>query len=128
LGSILTLGLAGPIVAQDLDCENAQTQLDMNFCARQDWQDADDALNDIYKSALAQMLDTDSVLDSEDIGAVEALKVAQRLWVKYRDAACTAEEYPFTGGSIQPMIYWSCQARLTWARVEDLGMLANLGN
>jgi uncharacterized protein YecT (DUF1311 family) len=127
-GSILTLGLTGPILAQDLDCSNVQTQTDMNFCAKQDWQDADDALNDIYKAAISQMKLTDSVLDAEDAGAVEALKSAQRLWVKYRDAACTAEEYPFTGGSIQPMIYWSCQARLTWARVEDLGLLAYLGN
>jgi hypothetical protein len=72
-GSILTLGLTGPILAQDLDCSNVQTQTDMNFCAKQDWQDADDALNDIYKAAISQMKLTDSVLDAEDAGAVEAL-------------------------------------------------------
>ena len=122
------LVLAGPVFGQDLECENPKTQLDLTFCARQDWQEADDALNDMYQSALALIEETDAIVGAEDRGAEDALKDAQRLWAKYRDAACLAEAYAYAGGSIQPMIEWNCMARLTWARVEDLTILTDQGN
>ena len=122
------LVLAGPVFGQDLECDNPQTQSEMTQCARQDWQEADDALNDMYQSALALIEETDAIVGAEDRGAEDALKDAQRLWVKYRDAACLAEAYAYAGGSIQPMIEWNCMARLTWARVEDLTILTDQGN
>ena len=46
--------LAGPLAAQDIDCTDAQNQREMNFCAAQSYQYADEDLNLAYKLAIAQ--------------------------------------------------------------------------
>lgn len=126
LAAMMVLG--GPALAQDPDCNNQQTQSDMNQCAQFDWQEADEALNDIYGAAMDQMKATDAYLDESDRGAAIALRDAQRAWIDFRDAACVAEAYPFFGGSMQPMIEMGCLGRLTWARVQDLSMIVDMGN
>lgn len=98
-------------VAQDIDCTNALTQVEMNHCAYLDYQAADAALNAAYGAAVAQA-------DAADYG--EALRAAQRLWIPYRDAACHAEAAQYEGGSIQPLIALSCLSRLTQDRTRDL--------
>ncbi|MBI3677244.1 MAG: DUF1311 domain-containing protein [Proteobacteria bacterium] len=46
-----------PVQAQDVDCKNATSQNEMNFCADQDFQKADKALNAAYKKVIADMDD-----------------------------------------------------------------------
>ena len=123
----LLLGLmvwAGPVCAQDVDCANAQAQMEMNFCARQEWQVADADLNDAYKSAMALMKTIDADLPKAERGAEDSLRAAQRAWVTFRDAACTAEGYPMHGGSAEPMVVNGCLAQLTRQRAKSLWELA----
>ena len=117
--------LPGGAVAQQMDCSAPETQTDMTLCAKQEWVSADEELNGAYQEAIAWMKRTDAALDAADRGAEEALRAGQRAWVEFRDNACLAEAYPFTGGSIQPMVQWDCMARLTWARVGDLYVLVD---
>ncbi|MEO6301332.1 MAG: lysozyme inhibitor LprI family protein [Paracoccaceae bacterium] len=122
--SLITLALwpmAAP--AQDVDCANTETQVEMTYCAEQDWKAADADLNDAYKVAMKAMKDVDSNLDAADQGAVENLRDAQRAWITFRDAACAAEGYSMHGGSAEPMAIYSCRARLTEERTTDLGYL-----
>lgn len=110
-------------LAQDIDCSNAQIQLEMTFCAERDWQIADADLNDAYKAAQGLMAKVDADLPAMERGAVASLRDAQRAWVTFRDAACAAEGYSSHGGSIEPMIIYFCRARLTEARAADLWAL-----
>lgn len=112
-----------PAAAQDVDCSNAQAQVELTSCAEQDWMAADDDLNDAYKVAMAAMKQVDAGLDAKDRGAVDNLRAAQRAWITFRDAACAAEAYQMHGGSAEPMVIYSCRARLTEQRTADLSYL-----
>ena len=102
----------------------AETQQDMNLCAEQDWQSADDVLNDAYAKAMILMRNIDADLPAEDQGAVQNLRNAQRSWVTFRDAACAAEAYMMHRGSAEPLLLFGCMARLTAVRTLDLEQMA----
>lgn len=118
--AILALGLATPALAQELDCSNPVTQLDMNQCAYQDWQAADAELNQAYKAAMAMLKEWDEYLEEGDIPAADALRDAQRAWITFRDKACEAEGYAMRGGSAEPLLVNGCLARLTQERTAQL--------
>lgn len=117
--SVLLL-LAMPAGAQDLDCENAMAQQEMNACAAQDYDEADAALNAAYKQARAAMKTLDANLEPADRGAEAALLAAQRAWLPYRDAACASEGWLMHGGSAEPLVVYGCLATLTRQRTQDL--------
>ncbi|MDP3340247.1 lysozyme inhibitor LprI family protein [Frigidibacter sp.] len=110
--------------APDIDCANAKTQMEMTFCAEQDWIAADADLNAAWAPAMAAMRALDEGQPADLKGAADALRAAQRAWVSYRDLACTAEGYQMRGGSAEPMVIYGCRARLTEARTEELLALA----
>ncbi|WP_417247908.1 lysozyme inhibitor LprI family protein [Celeribacter sp.] len=99
--------------AQERDCADPVSQSDMNTCAYEAWQRADVDLNDTYARAM-------EVARGWSDGAAEALRAAQRAWIPYRDAACTAEGFLFEGGSMEPFIVNSCLEHLTRQRTEEL--------
>ncbi len=45
---------------------------------------------------------------------------AQRRWVSFATEECAAEEAPYAGGSIQPMIYDLCLGDLTTHRIAEV--------
>lgn len=119
---------AGPVWAQDVDCAKAEAQVELTFCAEQDWNAADADLNDAYKSAVTALKQVDADLPQADRHAVEFLRQAQRDWISYRDNACAAEAYPMHGGSAEPMAIYGCRARLTRERTDGLGYINETGN
>ena len=112
------------VQAQEIDCDQATTQLEMNLCAQQDFQIADKALNAAYSKAVAAMKSVDANLDGNMKGAEKALREAQRAWITFRDNACAAEGYLMRGGSAEPLLVNGCLARLTDQRTADLESLA----
>ncbi|WEZ82790.1 lysozyme inhibitor LprI family protein [Rhizobium sp. 32-5/1] len=112
--------------AQDdpkVDCDNQVTQFDMNHCANVDYEVADAALNATYKTVLAHMAEIDKDLAESMpnlVGAVEALKAAQRAWIGYRDGQCELAGFSARGGSMEPMLVSSCLADLTTKRTVEL--------
>ncbi|CUH65227.1 hypothetical protein TG4357_01741 [Thalassovita gelatinovora] len=112
--------------AQALDCSNPQTQRDMNQCAYQMWQYADEDLNLAYQLARDVMRTTDSYLPENLKGAEAALRDAQRAWIPFRDKACEAEGFAFRGGSMEPLMVLSCKERLTRQRTEELRSLTEM--
>ena len=127
LALILALSpLAIPTLAgaQELDCENAMAQVELTFCAEQDWIAADADLNEAYQAAMAMMKQIDTGLPKAEQGAADFLRQGQRAWISFRDASCAAEGYIMHGGSGEPMLIYGCYARLTEARAEDLWMVA----
>lgn len=131
IGVALTATLTGaPAVAQStVDCRNPVSQVEMTYCAEQDWLEADAALNTVYGLAMAKMRETDGYLPDDLKGAADTLRDAQRAWIPYRDKACAAYGYLARGGSLEPQLIYSCRADLTRTRVSELEELARgLGN
>ena len=126
LAAVLALIPIGTVLAQEdppLDCANAMSQADMNQCSYMDFEKADKALNAVYKEALASAAEADkqaAEMGPDYVGAVKALKKAQRAWIDYRDGHCDGMGYEAVGGSMQPMLISGCQARLTEHRTKEL--------
>ena len=120
----LALCLPGAAWAQEVDCMSTSIQAEMTYCAEQDWNGADQDLNDAYKAAMTLMKAVDADLPANQQGAAAHLKSAQRAWITFRDEACAAEGYLMHGGSAEPMVIYGCRATLTRQRAESLWMLA----
>lgn len=136
IAAVLLLGGMGIAHAQQddeqVDCSNAQTQADMNYCASKDFEKADKQLNAVYKQALKSQADLDKEsagINPDYVGAVKALKKAQRAWIDYRDGQCEGVGYEAVGGTMQPMLEASCEADLTNKRIKELQeLIKGMGN
>ncbi|MCJ8519690.1 uncharacterized protein YecT (DUF1311 family) [Pseudorhizobium tarimense] len=136
LKPVLSLLLSGcvllvevPVSAQDqpdIDCQNAQTQMEMTYCAERDFAAADEVLNAQYKQARQVMKAWDADAMAEFKGAEDALVAAQRAWVGFRDAQCTSVGFQAHGGTMEPMLIYACQADLTRTRTEELKELTDV--
>jgi uncharacterized protein YecT (DUF1311 family) len=124
---LLALALQGSFDARarEYGCNDAQTQLAMNICAELDFERADADLNAAWREAIAGVRVSDREIDRQsDQRPTEEAKMreAQRAWLVFRDAQCTVEGYEEArGGSMEPMVYSGCRARLTRERIAQLG-------
>lgn len=119
---------AAPAAAQDWDCSKADElpQMGMNWCAGQDYQAADKALNNLWPKIRASMKDDDAELKKIDpslVGAEAALMKAQRAWIDYRDGQCEGEGFYARGGSLEGLLIATCKTRMTRERTEELRKL-----
>ena len=110
---------------QDHQCDDPQTQSDMNACAAIEFGQADAELNAAYRAAIAEARRLDAEIDRNydtRPTSEEKLREAQRAWLVFRDAHCTFEAYgDARGGSMEPMSYEVCRTALTRERTEQLG-------
>lgn len=122
---LLCLGLAslwntGPALAE-IDCANAASTVEMNFCADKDYQAADKALNAAYSIAVASIRTRDMEKPYDAASFEEALRNAQRAWVAYRDTDCkdlVAQEW--AGGSGTSSAVLGCMTEKTIQRTKEL--------
>lgn len=133
--TVFMLASSGLAFAQEdppLDCANAMTQADMNQCSYMDFEKADKELNVVYKQAMKSAVEADkqaAEMNEAYVGAVKALKKAQRAWIDYRDGHCDGVGYEAVGGSMQGMLISGCQARLTENRTKELReLIQGIGN
>lgn len=96
-------------------CDSLRTQLDENECANENFQKADQQLNQVY-SAYRKRLPASQQAQ---------LKAAQVAWLKFRDASCVFESSGVEGGSAHTMIYLNCLAGTTTDRIKSLQTLAS---
>lgn len=99
-----------PIPELPAECSEPQTQTEMNRCAQAEYDQADTKLNNAYQGLKASL------------GAQKAdqLVTAEQAWLDFRDSYCDFVQSQFTGGSIQPTIYYSCLTQLTEDRTAEL--------
>ncbi|ADB36800.1 lysozyme inhibitor LprI family protein [Spirosoma linguale] len=92
-----------------------QTQSSLNNEQLQTFQQADKALNSVYQKILKQY--------SADKEFIKNLKIAQRIWVQFRDAEVSMK-YPARPagyyGSAQPMCEAAYRTELTQQRTRTL--------
>ncbi|ALN71512.1 lysozyme inhibitor LprI family protein [Aureimonas sp. AU20] len=115
---LLTLGLtltAAP--ARALDCEAAQDQASLNFCAGRAYSEVDHKLNDLYRTLKDRL--------AGDHDRLARLVSAQRAWIAFRDAECDFVASATEGGSVQSMVHADCLRTETEQRIEHLESYAN---
>ena len=111
--------------AREHHCADAQNQMDMNACAGIDFARADAQLNALWRGAIAEARAVDREFRTfpghdDRAGSEAVLRNAQRAWLIFRDAHCTFEGYEARGGSMEPMLYNGCRARITRERIAQL--------
>jgi uncharacterized protein YecT (DUF1311 family) len=127
-GHALTLTLAFPAAAARAsgpDCDEPQTQAEINACAYEALQEADAELNDEWKSLRTRLRKAEEDLGYE--GWFDTALEGQRGWLAYRDGQCAAEGYEMGGGTMEGMEVAYCKARLTRARIRELRELDDSG-
>jgi uncharacterized protein YecT (DUF1311 family) len=124
---VLALALQGSLESQSREyhCDSPQYQIEMNACAGIDFARADAELNSVWRKAVAQARAVDrefKEIAGTDIrpGSEAVLREAQRAWLTFRDAHCTLEGYEARGGSMEPMLFNGCRARVTGERTAQL--------
>ena len=88
----------------------AQTQMEMEQTAYDDYKQADTELNKIYKQVVKKLNEKEQQL----------LIIAQKDWIKFRDSQCKFEVEQYNGGSIQPLMYFTCLKEQTNNRIVGL--------
>ncbi|WP_253274538.1 lysozyme inhibitor LprI family protein [Nostoc sp. PCC 7107] len=102
--------LAKTYLAQKPNCDDPQTQLEINICSQLSYQNADKKLNQAYKQLLPKLSKTRQ----------QKLIAAQLAWIKFRDVSCEFERSAYEGGSIAPAIYAGCLEDATKQRTQQL--------
>ena len=125
--ALLMLAQGGAAANATLDCDDAQTQTQMNICAAQEFAASDAELNAQWALTAAAMKALDAGLDratDKQPGHFETLLEGQRAWLKFRDAQCLSESFKARGGSMQPLLVAQCKTYMTELRTEQLRDLA----
>lgn len=91
----------------------AETTIEMDMNAAEALHEADAALNTAYKEVMAVYGEPQQ----------EALRLAQRAWIKYRDACADSEGSLYEGGSLQSVARTRSAVALTEAQTELLRAL-----
>ena len=99
--------------AKDGPCQEPATGAEETACFYSAYQKSDAALNQFYRRVL-------TVVDGEEL---TKMKAAQRLWIQFRDANCSAEYELYAGGSAAPMVKFACLEAVTRHRTEELKVM-----
>ncbi len=97
---------------KDSPCAEVVVTADLANCLAKARDTADEQLNAAYKALRAK-------LDAADD---QRLVTAQRLWIQYRDANCTAERALYSTGTAAGPAYLACLEAMTRARTKELAV------
>lgn len=104
-----------------IDCANATSTVEMNYCAEQEFDKADQALNTAYQRVIAAIAKSESDAPYDPKSWEAALRQSQRAWVAFREAECKGlVPMEWGGGTGTTQAVLICMTRLTKARTEDL--------
>jgi uncharacterized protein YecT (DUF1311 family) len=97
-------------VGTGTDCKNATTTAAMRACENARFQKAEQELNAVYKNLMQQL---------DDVRR-EKLRLAQRAWLRFREANANFEADAARGGTLAPLIKVTVLADMTEARTAEL--------
>lgn len=96
-----------------LDCDNANTQAEINACAQSKYVAADKELNVLYRKIVAKL----------DAPQRLVLVQSQRKWISFRDEYCKIYGLLYAGGSMALSAVLSCKTESTLKRIAELRVL-----
>jgi uncharacterized protein YecT (DUF1311 family) len=95
---------------KDSPCAGVAVTTDLVECLSKARDSSDTKLNSLYRTIRKK-------LDASD---GNRLTEAQRLWIKYRDANCSAERALYDGGTASFPAYLGCLEAMTRGRAKEL--------
>ncbi|NJM34145.1 MAG: DUF1311 domain-containing protein [Rhodomicrobium sp.] len=105
-----------------IDCANASTTVEMNYCVDLEYQKADAALNEVYQQVLNGIRDGGGEAPYDPASWEKELVKAQRAWIAFRDADCKGlVPMEWSGGSGTTVAVLGCMIELTKERTRILG-------
>ena len=117
--SALVLGT--PAAADDIDCSDPRSTVEMNVCSDAAFREADKRLNTAYKDALAQIAGSGLEAPYDPKSWEEAMRASQRAWVAFRDADCKGlVPMEWSGGTGTSSAVTGCMAEKTDARIKEI--------
>ncbi|QPK61844.1 DUF1311 domain-containing protein [Methylomonas sp. LL1] len=109
----------------EIKCNEAGNQLELNACASDDFAKADQELNQTYQALIKKEADAPLFISK--------LRLAQKAWLSFRDAdlearfACAEEDVRICWGSMYPLLLLSSKAELTRERTRQLQQILKDG-
>jgi uncharacterized protein YecT (DUF1311 family) len=95
------------------DCEKAETTAQMRACENARYEQANQELNALYTRLIKQL----------EPQRQEKLRIAQRAWIRFRDANADFLASSAEGGTLAPLLKVTALADMTEARVKELAKL-----
>jgi uncharacterized protein YecT (DUF1311 family) len=99
--------------AKDGPCQEPASGAKETACFYAAFKKSDAQLNQLYRRV-------QTVVDGDEL---TKLKVAQRLWIQFRDANCSAEHELYLGDSAASMVKFACLEAVTRHRTEELNVM-----
>lgn len=104
-----------------IDCDNASSTVEMNYCGEQAYMKADAELNRVYQQIVKSV-------DSQDDGSgeggkswKESLKSAQKAWIDFKEKDCGELIYlEWYGGTGAASASYGCLIQKTETRIKEL--------
>lgn len=127
---LMLLSFSQVALAEEGYCDDAETTADMIKCGHIYWKRDDAALQMIYDDLIKELKQDDEdyplIGPSRTGSREEALRQAQRSWIKFRDDHCHAETLiKGDGGTISGPIEMACLTEITKERALELQKLSN---
>src|SRR5690349_12108812 len=97
---------------KDSPCADVVITVELANCLSEARDRADARLSAVYKSVRARLSADDT----------QRLITTQRLWIRYRDANCSAERNLYQGGTASHPAYLACLEAMTRARTKELAV------
>lgn len=126
----LVAGLAFGTLAfgqgDEIDCKNANSTVEMNYCAGRIFQSADAELNAVYGKVLSLAKAADAKAPNFGTGKpdfVNKLVASEKTWIKLRDQNCEFESASWFGGTGYGYTYTNCLTKETKSRTAYLRAL-----
>ena len=95
-----------------LDCDDAYTTRDMEYCASQKSIAADKQMRQYLIASYTQY--------NHDPNTVKAIKASQQAWKTYENSNCEAVHTSWNTGSIRGLMSINCHTRMTKQRTHEL--------
>ena len=95
---------------KDSPCANVVVTVDLANCLSKAGRVSNAKLNSVYEDIRKRLISRDG----------ERLTIAQRFWIQYRNANCSAERELYEGGTASTPAYLACLEAMTRARTKEL--------
>ncbi|MBC3881608.1 DUF1311 domain-containing protein [Undibacterium sp. LX40W] len=121
-GAALSLtSINGLAAEQSADpCKTQANTLEINECGKQELAKKDKELNAAYQQLMKKLAPADKSDDTKYAEVKKQLIEAQKNWIKYRDADCSAKYTLYEQGSIRGIVHLSCLREKTEQRTKEL--------
>lgn len=97
---------------QEVDCSNAITTPEINYCKGLEVEAAE--------AEMEQYLQASLVRYKEEPEITKTLKAAHTVWLAYRESYCHAQYTQWQGGTIRGVMYGECMLQLTRQYTHNL--------